>query len=208
MARLRERTGWSARRGALGFWTRAGLAGAGALAIAGGAVAGAVQHPVAQRNASPAHRVAPHVALAAAPLNEYWMVASDGGIFNFPTGGPFFGSEGWHHLNAPIVGMAPTPTGRGYWMVASDGGIFTHGDAQYLGSEGGSHLNAPIVGMAPTPTGNGYWLVASDGGIFTHGDAVFHGSEGWHHLNQPIVGIAPTPTGNCRWIVAYARGSL
>src|SRR5258708_35836092 len=109
MARLRERTGWSARRGALGFWTRAGLAGAGALAIAGGAVAGAVQHPVAQRNASPAHRVAPHVALAAAPLNEYWMVASDGGIFNFPTGGPLLGSGGDQLHHAAIVVAAPTP---------------------------------------------------------------------------------------------------
>src|SRR5258708_39371184 len=131
MARLRELTGWSARRGALGFWTRAGLAGAGALAIAGGAVAGAVQHPVAQRNASPAHRVAPHVALAAAPLNEYWMVASDGGIFNLPTGGSFFGDGGWHHLNPPIGRMAPPPTDRGYWMVAGGGGLLNRGGAGF-----------------------------------------------------------------------------
>ena len=27
-------------------------------------------------------------------------------------------------LNAPIVGMASTPSGRGYWLVGGDGGIF------------------------------------------------------------------------------------
>lgn len=35
--------------------------------------------------------------------------------------------------NAPIVGMAATPTGEGYWLVAADGGVFAFGDAQFLG---------------------------------------------------------------------------
>ena len=39
-------------------------------------------------------------------------------------------------LNKPIVGMAPTPDGKGYWLVASDGGIFTFGDAGFFGSTG------------------------------------------------------------------------
>jgi len=121
-------------------------------------------------------------------LGGYTEVASDGGIFTFGDAG-FFGSEGGSHLNAPIVGIASTPSGNGYWEVASDGGIFTFGDAGYFGSEGGSHLNAPIVGIAATPSGNGYWEVASDGGIFTFGDAGFFGSEGGSHLNAPIVGI-------------------
>jgi hypothetical protein len=110
-------------------------------------------------------------------LGGYTEVASDGGIFTFGDAG-FFGSEGGSHLNAPIVGIASTPSGNGYWEVASDGGIFTFGDAGYFGSEGGSHLNAPIVGIASTPSGNGYWEVASDGGIFTFGDAGYFGSEG------------------------------
>ena len=36
--------------------------------------------------------------------------------------------------NAPIVGIASTPTGRGYWLVAADGGVFAFGDATYLGN--------------------------------------------------------------------------
>ena len=87
-------------------------------------------------------------------------MASDGGIFAYGDAG-FHGSTGNIHLNQPIVGMAPTPTGNGYWLVASDGGIFAYGDAHFYGSMGGSHLNQPIVGMGADPaTGNGYWLVA------------------------------------------------
>lgn len=35
------------------------------------------------------------------------MAASDGGAFNI-RGAGFYGSEGSHHLNAPVVGMAAT----------------------------------------------------------------------------------------------------
>ena len=67
-------------------------------------------------------------------------------------------------LNAPVVGIASTPDGKGYVEVASDGGVFTFGDAGFYGSMGGQHLNKPIVGIAVTPDGRGYWEVASDGG--------------------------------------------
>ncbi|HEX4175430.1 MAG TPA: hypothetical protein VHY81_05880, partial [Acidimicrobiales bacterium] len=76
-----------------------------------------------------------------------WLVASDGGIFNYGDA-MFYGSTGAIHLNAPIVGMAATPDGGGYWLVATDGGIFSYGDAQFYGSTGAIHLNAPIVGMS------------------------------------------------------------
>src|SRR5580765_2776293 len=105
-------------------------------------------------------------------------------------------------LNAPIVGIAATHTGKGYWLLASDGGIFSYGNARFYGSTGGMHLNQPVVGIAPTPTGHGYWMVASDGGIFSFGDAGFHGSTGALHLNQPIVGMTPTPSGHGYWLVA------
>ena len=132
--------------------------------------------------------------------NGYWEVASDGGIFAF--GPPFLGSMGAKPLNAPVVGMAGTPSGHGYWEVASDGGIFTFGDAAFFGSMGGQHLNAPVAGMATTPSGQGYWEVATDGGVFTFGDAGFFGSMGGKSHASPVVGIAPTPSGKGYWEVA------
>ena len=50
--------------------------------------------------------------------------------------------------NAPVVGMASAPDGKGYWLVASDGGVFTDGDATFYGSHGAYPLSAPVVGMA------------------------------------------------------------
>ncbi len=150
---------------------------------------------------------APIVGMAATPHgNGYWLVAADGGIFDFGSA-KFYGSTysygitglgGSHPLNAPIVGMAATPNGKGYWLVAADGGVFDFGDASFYGSTysygitglGGSHpLSAPIVGMAATPGGNGYWLAGADGGVFDFGTASFLGSEGGKSIPAPIVGI-------------------
>jgi hypothetical protein len=142
---------------------------------------------------------------SALSTSGYWLVGTDGGIFNYGQAG-FFGSTGAIPLNQPIAGMAATPDGRGYWMVASDGGIFAFGDAAFLGSMGGKPLNQPIVAMAATRTGRGYWLVASDGGIFSFGDAPFFGSMGAAHLNKPIVDIVPTPSGRGYWMAASDGG--
>jgi hypothetical protein len=132
--------------------------------------------------------VRPMVGIAERSAGGYYLVAADGGIFAYNA--PYLGSMGGHPLNASMVGMACTPTGKGYWTVASDGGIFAFGDAQFFGSMGGRQLNQPIVGMAASPTGKGYWFVAADGGIFAFGDAKFAGSMGGQHLNKPIVGMA------------------
>ncbi len=148
----------------------------------------------------------PVVGMAAIPDGHgYWLVASDGGIFNYGDAG-FYGSTGGIHLNAPVVGMAATPDGKGYWLVASDGGIFNYGDAAFYGSTGSIHLNRPIVGMAATPDGKGYWLVASDGGVFNYGDAAFYGSTGGMPLNKPVVGMAATPDGKGYWLAASDGG--
>ena len=137
------------------------------------------------------HLNKPVVGMAAAPGGAgYWLVASDGGIFNYGERPVLRLHAAASALNKPIVGMAATPDGKGYWLVASDGGIFNYGDAPFYGSTGATHLNKPIVGMAATPDGKGYWLVASDGGIFNYGDASFYGSTGSVHLNKPIVGMA------------------
>jgi hypothetical protein len=144
---------------------------------------------------------------SALSTSGYWLVGSDGGIFWYGSGSNhFFGSTGAIPLNQPIVGMAPTPSGRGYWMVASDGGIFAFGDAAFFGSMGGKPLNQPIVAMAATRTGRGYWLVASDGGIFSFGDAAFFGSMGATRLNKPIVDLVPNPSGRGYWMAASDGG--
>ncbi len=79
--------------------------------------------------------------------NGYWLVASDGGIFDYGSAG-FDGSAGSITLNQPIVGMAAVTENPGYWLVASDGGIFSYGGAQFEGSMGEKSLAQPIVGMA------------------------------------------------------------
>ena len=75
--------------------------------------------------------------------------AQDGGVFAFGNA-RFHGSTGGRRLNQPIVGMAPTPTGKGYWLVARDGGVFCFGDAKFYGSTGALRLNSPVLGLTPT----------------------------------------------------------
>ena len=176
---------------------------------------------------------APIVGVAENPNGGgYWMVGADGGVFNFGNAG-FYGSTytlgltgltGSHPLGSPVVGIAPTPDGKGYWLVTKAGFVYGFGDAKFYGdtfSYGltgitGSHpLNAPIVGIAAAPSGTGYWLVAADGGVFNFGSAGFHGTTyslgltgltGSHPLNAPIVGIAATESGNGYWLVAADGG--
>ena len=148
----------------------------------------------------------------------YWLVGSDGGIFNFGSAG-FHGSTGSMHLQRPVVGITPTGDRNGYWLVASDGGIFAFGDAGFFGSIPGAglhpagsglpnSLNAPIVGMVPSSDGGGYFMVASDGGVFAFGDAKFAGScPGIGGCNGAAVAVMPDATGNGYWVVT-SSGSV
>jgi SpoIID/LytB domain protein len=137
--------------------------------------------------------------------NGYWVVGSDGSVFDFGAA-PDLGSMQGTRLNAPVVGMAPTVAQGGYWLVAGDGGVFSFGTATFHGSTGGMRLNAPVLGMASSADGGGYWLVAADGGIFTFGDAHFYGSTGGMRLNAPVVAMATTPDGRGYWLVASDGG--
>ena len=107
-----------------------------------------------------------------------WLGAADGGVFTFGAA-TFHGSGANLHLNAPVVGMASTPSG-GYWLVGSDGGVFSYDGAGFFGSLGASPPAAPIVGMAATPDGGGYYLVGSDGSVYPFGDAHVTRLHGWH----------------------------
>ncbi|MGH9035037.1 MAG: peptidoglycan recognition protein family protein, partial [Acidimicrobiia bacterium] len=150
-------------------------------------------------------QVAKTVVLAHATTLGYWATTADGRVLPYGEARSY-GSLAGVALNAPVVGMAPTPSGKGYWLLGGDGGVFSFGDAGYFGSTGDIKLNQPVVGMAATPSGKGYWFVASDGGIFSYGDARFYGSTGAVKLNQPIVGMAATPSGEGYYLVASDGG--
>ena len=141
----------------------------------------------------------------AAPEAGYRIVGSNGGVYSLGQG-LGYGSVNASRLKAPVVGLAPTPSGEGYWVAAANGQVFAFGDAVPHGSLLGVHLTKPIVGIAATPSGDGYWLVASDGGVFSFGDARFYGSTGAVRLVKPIVGMAPTRSGRGYWLVASDGG--
>ena len=151
---------------------------------------------------------APIVGIAALPNgNGYYLVASDGGVFNFGSAQLYgttyslglTGLTGSRPLNAPIVGMAVDPQGTGYILIGADGGIFNLGSAQFQGSTytygitgltGNHPLNKPIVGGAFAPTVNGkqgYYLFGADGGVFNFGSAPYEGSDASIHLVKPVV---------------------
>ena len=144
----------------------------------------------------------------------YWLVGTDGGIFNFGEA-QFFGSTGSLHLQRPVVGISTAVKGSGasgYWLVASDGGIFAfntgfHGSIPGLGlnpaGSGLPHsLNAPVVGMVPSADGGGYFMVASDGGVFAFGDAHFSGScPGVGGCAGAAVAVLPDASGNGYWVM-------
>ncbi len=93
----------------------------------------------------------PVVGMSLNVAGQYYLVASDGGIFAFPTAGgaPFFGSTGSIELAEPVVGMAAVS--GGYYLTASDGGIFAFPTADgppFLGSTGGKRLAQPVVAMS------------------------------------------------------------
>jgi hypothetical protein len=125
--------------------------------------------------------------------SEHIVVARDGGIFTFGDA-HYYGGEGGHALNAPIVSMAITPTGHGYWLFAKDGGVFTFGDAVFHGSTGNQQLAHPVVAMLSTPSGHGYWLATSDGRAIRFGDATNIGSVTSLHRTD-IVGLVQTDAG-------------
>jgi len=116
----------------------------------------------------------------------YYMVAADGGIFNFGDAA-FKGSMGGTKLNKPVQSLVPDSDGIGYWLVASDGGIFAF-EAPFKGSLGSVKLNKPVTGMVRYA--DGYLMVGEDGGIFNFSNQQFLGSLGGTTLARPIVSVA------------------
>ncbi len=145
--------------------------------------------------------------MAASPTGQgYWMVAADGGIFDFGDA-PFYGSMGGQAPQRARWSAWPPrrPAGATGWSPPTAASS-PSATPPFFGSMGGQPLNRPVVGMAATPSGRGYWLVAADGGIFAFGDAAFDGSTGAIRLNQPVVGMAPYGNDAGYWLVAKDGG--
>ena len=87
------------------------------------------------------------------PRAGYWMVAGDGGVFSFGDAA-FYGSTGGMRLNAPVLGMAPTATGRGLLARArGTAACSASATPRSTARPAGCGSYAPMVGMAATPTG-------------------------------------------------------
>jgi hypothetical protein len=224
--------GMAAEPGGTGYWL---VAKDGGVFNFGGAKFAGSTYSYGITGLSGAHPLnAPIVGMAAEPGGTgYWLVAKDGGVFNFG-GAKFAGStysygitglSGAHPLNAPIVGIIPTPNGGGYWLIAADGGVFDFGNAKFYGSTysqghtglGGSNpISGRIVGGVATPSGNGYWLVSSTGAVYNFGGAAnegdtaskgYTGLGGSHPLPAPIVSMAADSAGTGYWL-AGSDGSV
>jgi hypothetical protein len=106
----------------------------------------------------------------------------------------------------PVVGITPTPDGRGYWLAAADGGVFAFGDASFGGSMAGARLASPVSSIAAA-AGGGYWELGLDGGVFALGGAPYAGSLVTDFVPSPPEALIPTPSGRGYWL-ALADGGL
>ena len=86
--------------------------------------------------------------MAATPDGKgYWLVASDGGIFNFGDAA-FYGSTGGRRSTSPSSAWRPPPTARVTGWSPPTAASSTTATRSFQGSTGGTPLNKPIVGMA------------------------------------------------------------
>lgn len=141
--------------------------------------------------------------LAADPdATGYRVAGGNGSVHTF--GASYHGSRK-RAMRAPVVGIAPTPSGGGYWLAMRSGKVLPFGDA----SRHGRVRKKRVVDIAATPSGSGYWLLGKSGRVWAFGDADLYGRMPGGEARA--VAIAPTPTGEGYWVFAsdgrvYARG--
>jgi len=202
------------------------LVGAGC-AVASSAAAGvtSVGHfGDASAFGSPGPLQAPITGRAATPDGRgYWLVAGDGGVFNYGDAG-FFGSvqpdkprpgqsmscpraakseaDGW------IVGIATDVNGVRYWLADSSGGVYVFEKDQRcsytLPTQGAPD---PVVAIVRWADGLGYWLVGANGAVLSSDRTrepdltPIVATDVWTEWDPPIVGMARTPDGHGGWLV-------
>jgi hypothetical protein len=134
------------------------------------------------------------IVAAAAPRagNGPWAVTASGTVIAAHGAVTYRGDR----AQGTVVGIAPTPDGRGYWLANRAGAVFAFGDAIGLVPANASPITTTVVGIAATADGRGYWLVGSDGTVIPFGDAAAYGSAVWRTLSgvQSEDTPAPGPT--------------
>jgi Calx-beta domain len=143
----------------------------------------------------------------AGQFTGFRVVAADGATFDYDGASHLTGCNPHCGYIGAIVGMAPTPDGRGFWLATTSGRVYTSGSAHYYGGLSRKPAGGQIQAIAASPDGRGYWLLGDDGGVFTFGPgASFYGGLGGLRLSAPAIKIVPTPSGHGYWIVATDGG--
>lgn len=138
----------------------------------------------------------------------YWILGTDGGVFaELET---FYGSRGGEYAeggfdDAPMMGIAGDPLGRGYWLVSSNGAVYTFGEVQFYGGMHGQSINAPIAKITAHPDGRGYWLVGEDGAVYAFGSAQVFGTHPPTN-GRKVVDLCATKSGNGYWLLSDNGG--
>jgi myo-inositol-hexaphosphate 3-phosphohydrolase len=136
----------------------------------------------------------------------YWMVGSDGKVFEF--------GDAKHFGNitlaagAQAIDLEPTPSGNGYWVIDDLGHVFAKGDAKMLGDVDQSLLTKIeiVTSLSATSTGNGYWAFTNLGRVIPFGDAVHYGDMSKVKLNGPVLDSIPSSSGKGYFMVASDGG--
>jgi myo-inositol-hexaphosphate 3-phosphohydrolase len=137
----------------------------------------------------------------------YWMVGSDGRVYNFGDAKAY--GDVSLAPGAQAVDLEPTPSGNGYWIVDDMGHIFARGDARTFGGDvDRSMLSSTevITSISATKTGNGYWVFTNLGRAIPFGDAVFYGDMSKTKLNGPVLDSIPTASGKGYYMVGSDGG--
>lgn len=111
----------------------------------------------------------------------YWCVANDGQVFAFGDArlrGKETDHAGAGGIDADVLAIRSTHTGRGYWLMQKNGRIHVYGDAPWMGDSRATPYN-DYIDMAPNRHSNGYYLLRRNGVVESHGFATNYGSKSW-----------------------------
>jgi FG-GAP repeat/Bacterial TSP3 repeat len=143
-----------------------------------------------------------------AAQNGYWMLETDGTIYDFGDSGPYTPAALASGVSA--ISFDRSNTGDGLWLLDSSGQVHVRGTATHYGNVNTEAL-APgdkVASISTTPTGLGYWIFTDQGQVLTFGDAAHYNDLPGMGLipSGLIVASAPTPSGNGYYMLGADGG--